>query len=329
MIDTLDQIIEDAKSFCVGSETIDVVENKLRDGYLLETPEDLHKYVESYLAKINGKCVVLLSGGEDSSYLLHQAVAVLGKGQVSAIMAKTTGSSRDHKRAFKLCRYLDVQLTTLTPDRTEITEMAEKYRRKFGELSADPAQPIHNVLIEYITDRSPEAVILDGQFADTVLHSNPHNSLLLLLEKYPDQVKFGRTILSKINWVINNRRLKTVQRLLETTDKTGFIMRAARVVESDLARHKIERLIDSYGAQTVLSAMYYWGLTAVRERQKYKLIDANYLLPFDNEALFWYGSKNQQDLISILVRKKVIHNFLMCYYPRLFLIQNTRPFEAI
>ena len=229
----------------------------------------------------------------------------------------------------KLCSYLDVKLTTLTPKRSEILEMAEKYRNRFGELSADPAQPLHNLLVKYIIDRSPDAVILDGQFADTVLHSNPHNSLLLLLEKYPSQVRLGRTILSFTDSIINNRRLKTIQRLLKTTDETGFIMRAARVVESDSARCKIDELIASYGAQTVLSALYYWGLTAARERQKYKLIDANYVLPFDSEALFWYGSQNQRNLLSVFVRKRVIHNYLMRYYPKLFLVQNTRPFEAI
>jgi hypothetical protein len=174
------------------------------------------------------------------------------------------------------------------------------------------------------------AQILDGQFCDTVLHSNPHNTLLMAY-KWLGPAKLAapvfRRLFSGESGGRRTRRSATALKLVGAKCVAEFILRACQISVNDRNMAVARQLLSNYRSQTALTAVFFWVTTRYREREKYFLPENNYIIPFDSEELFWLASYSFERMVSWRIRKRPIHTYLAGKHPDLFRRQRTFPFE--
>lgn len=291
-----------------------------------------HRVVLTAVPKGAAKIGVMLSGGEDSSFLLDVVKRHRPEAEIRAFSAATRGNSADIARATTLCGRLGVQLRVLQPPHQELEYLEAEFSRRFGRPSRDPAQPIHNYVSLYVASDFPGALVIDGQFCDTVLHSNPHNTLLMAYGRIgPTRpvIPILKEIFSRSGASRRTQRLRTALELLEARSVEEYVLRACQVPDTDENMTVAKCLTSRFGAQTALTALFFWVTTKRREREKYLLPQLRYVIPFDSEELFWLSSYSFSRLVNMFIRKIPIHTYLVDRYPDLFRKQRTLPFEPV
>lgn len=277
------------------------------------------------------KVAVMLSGGEDSSFLLDVIRRSRPKVKLYAFSAATVGNGADIARARVLCNRLDVPLRIVKPQKGELSAVEAAFCNKFGRHSRDPAQAVHNYLSGVITAEVGDALVLDGQFCDTVLHSNPHNTLLLAYKRM-GSAKLAVPLANRLLLVRkaggrSGKRLLTALELLGEKSSEEFILRACGIAATSESLALARQLVLTFNEQTALTALFFWVTTRHRERDKYLLPLAEYVLPFDSQELFWLASYSFGLMTNMFIRKRPIHSYLVGKHPDLFNRQRTLPFE--
>lgn len=273
---------------------------------------------------------LLLSGGEDSAFMLCTLRNLLPNLQIHAFSAATKGNVSDIKRASFLCTQFECEHYIVTPDINSLENEIQRFLDLNGRLPQDPAQPLHSLLLKHSIELFPNNAVLDGQFCDTVLHSNPHNVLLAYyLKTLRVPAVFGRAsnLLPALNRTM--RRIRTSIHLFSSPTLAHFVLRSIRADEGPSSLSVTDDLIKSYGPQATLSALFFWTLIAERERDKYLSPRASMLLPFDSEKLFWLCAYSVENILIPPIRKAPIHYYLRDLMPEIFSRQATLPFEPI
>ena len=202
----------------------------------------------------------------------------------------------------------------------------KKFIASQGRPPNDLAQPVHNALYFEALDKHDCDIVVDGQFCDTVLLSDPQNHFLLWTEKYPTCVKFIAQLLRSLPLKKNSKlssRLLQVENLLWPTPIEKILKLIKVKNEDEEATRLIERLVGKFGIQLAFSICF---LLSIRERDKY-LLCPDLCSPFDDFNFAVISSLNLEQVLGFFVRKKPIRNICKKSFPSLFRFQNTLPFE--
>lgn len=272
---------------------------------------------------------LLCSGGEDSVYLLLILVKEL-KLKPKLLSYKTKNNLLDIERIKYISNDLGLKLYLYDKSNLNLCDAYIKFCKSQKRPPNDLAQPVHNALYFEAIKRHVSDIVIDGQFCDTVLLSNPQNHFLYWIERKPSIFKILVKILNFIPIKNKNKmksRLEYLQDLLKYSNSVDYIFKLIKLknFDNDLKAHT-ENLIKQHGTQLTLAIYFFYCLLEIRERDKY-LICPKLHSPFDDFSLAFLANKNIDQIIGFFVRKKPIRNLCKKYYPKLFRFQNTLPFE--
>jgi len=301
-----------------------------------DEPRELNDFIfEDIVSKLEARLVIgntiglLCSGGEDSIYLLMALVKGLGKSP-KLFCYETKNNYSDVKRLKNIADILDLELYLFNSDSLDRSAAYKIFIQSQERPPNDLAQPVHNALYFEAVENHNCDVVIDGQFCDTVLLSNPQNHFLLWMEKNPI---FIRSAIKFLNYLPLNESSKLSSRLSylqDLSDTSTPIERIFKLINLKNPNKDVitlaGRLVDECGTQLAFSICFFYCLLVVRERDKYLLCP--YLFsPFDDFSYAIVCSRNIDQVLGSFVRKKPIRNVCKKYFPSLFRLQNTLPFE--
>lgn len=312
-------------------KVIDQIKAKPKKNRIDIEKELLNSIVKSLNDKIlSEKNIGLMcSGGEDSIYLLIILVKYLFK-KPKLFCYETKNNQSDVRRLKKIATLYDLELNLFNSSNLGRKEAFEKFVASQRRVPNDLAQPVHNALYFEAVENHGCKIVVDGQFCDTVLLSNPQNHFLLWFEKYPLLLKTIVEILNLYPFKKSSKigsRLLYLRQLYRSDENIDIIFDFINLkyVDPDF-RSFTMKLVKEFGIQFVFSAYFFHFLLKARERDKY-LICPLVFSPFDN---FEYAEKvhfNINQVLGLIVRKKPIRSICIKYFPKLFRYQNTLPFE--
>ena len=272
---------------------------------------------------------LLCSGGEDSIYLLIILVKKL-KIKPKLLCYQTKNNFSDVQRIRKISVILNLELFLYNKHNLDRRYAYEKFVASQKRQPNDIAQPVHNALYFEAINKHNCDIVLDGQFCDTVMLSNPQNHFLYWMKKYPNML---RTIIKFLNFLPLNKdtkiksRLIKLKSLMDNNNPAMHILKLNNLEEPDNDLISLtEKLIKKFGVQLTFSIYFFYCLLFVRERDKY-LLCPNLFSPFDDFKFAILSTKNFEQVINNYTRKKPIRNLCKKTFPTLFQFQNTLPFE--
>lgn len=341
-----DSWVADHQQHCLALELdVELAKKRIADASIAverllasvsKEPSNLDEYIlEDIIRKldirlVNGNKIGLLcSGGEDSIYLLIALTRGLKK-IPKLFCYETKNNSSDVKRLKKIANILNLELYLFNADNLNRSSAYKIFVESQKRPPNDLAQPVHNALYFEAVENHDCDIVIDGQFCDTVLLSNPQNHFLLWMEKHPI---FMRLALNFLNYLPLSKssklssRLNYLQDLSDTSNSIERIYKLINLKNPDEEVIKLtEELLNKFGTQLTFSICFFYCLLAVRERDKY-LLCPNLFSPFDDFSFAIICSRNIDQVLGSLVRKKPIRNVCKQYFPGLFRLQNTLPFE--
>lgn len=279
---------------------------------------------------LNSKRLGLLcSGGEDSIYLLTILVKNL-EIKPKLFCYQTKNNISDIKRLKKIANIFNLKLFLYDKSNLNRYGAYKKFLECQKRKPNDIAQPVHNALYIQAVEKHHCDIVIDGQFCDTVLLSNPQNHFLFWAGKYPKFLKYSIRLLSFLPYHKDskiNSRLKYLNDLLSTFNPTEHIFKLINLQNPDKELiETTEALIKEFGIQLTFSMFFFYCLLTKRERDKY-LLCPKMLSPFDDFKLAILANANLEQVLGFFIRKKPIRNLCKKYFPKFFRFQNSLPFE--
>jgi len=279
---------------------------------------------------LNSKEISLLcSGGEDSIYLLMILVKELNI-KPKLICYKTKNNLSDVRRLEFISNNLNLDLYLYDKTNLDRYTSYDKFCISQGRPPNDIAQPVHNALYVIAKEIHKSDIVIDGQFCDTVLLSNPQNLFLLWIEKVPfifkSLIKLSNYLPLDKNKIFKSR-LKKLTNLLDYPNSVERIFKLINLenFDDELIKYT-ENLIKQYGVQLTFTIYFFFCLIELRERDKY-LLCPDLFSPFDDFKFAILANANIDQVLSLFIRKKPIRNLCRKYFSKLFRFQNTLPFE--
>ena len=243
---------------------------------------------------------------------------------------ETKNNSSDVKRLKKIANILNLELYLFGSDNLDISAAYKIFIETQKRPPNDLAQPVHNALYFEAVKNHGCDVVIDGQFCDTVRLSNPQNHFLLWIEKHPSLIRLAIEFLINLPLAKTSKfssRLSYLKDLSEASTSIERIFKLINLKNPDDDVISLTRgLVDKFGTQLTFSICFFYCLLAVRERDKY-LLCPDLFSPFDDFSLAILSSRNIRQVLGSFVRKKPIRSVCKKYFPSLFILQNTLPFE--
>ena len=272
---------------------------------------------------------LLCSGGEDSIYLLIILVNELNI-KPKLICYKTKNNSSDVRRLEFISKNLNLDLYLYDKTNLDRYTAYNKFCISQGRPPNDIAQPVHNALYIEAKEILKSDIVIDGQFCDTVLLSNPQNHFLLWTEKMPfifkSLIKLSNYLIFDKNKLFKSR-LKKLNNLLDYPNSVERVLKLINLEDFDDELIKYtEKIINQYGVQLTFSLYFFFCLLELRERDKY-LLCPDLFSPFDDFKFAILANENIDQVLSLFIRKKPIRNLCRKNFLKLFRVQNTLPFE--
>ena len=301
-----------------------------------ERVNDLHNSIlENIVSRLNLKLSgknnvgLLCSGGEDSIYLLIALVINLKK-RPKLFCYQSKNNASDVKRLKKIANKFKLELNLYNNSTLDLRSSYEKFIEEQGRAPNDLAQPVHNALYFEAVEKYNCDIVVDGQFCDTVLLSNPQNHVLLWLEKYPILIKLVGKILKFLPLNKNKKLYSRIRKVNDLIDCNSMAERILKFINVEYPDQKIvelvEALVKRYGNQLAFSICFYYCLLEKRERDKY-LQCPDLFSPFDDFYFAIISNENLGKVLGLFERKKPIRRICREKFPQLFRFQNTLPFE--
>ena len=281
--------------------------------------------------KIEGKTNIglLCSGGEDSVYLLIILVKYLNI-RPKLFCYESKNNKKDVIRLKKISYAYDLQLNIFGISNLDIENSYRLFIKNQSRPPNDMAQPVHNALYEEAIKNFNCDIVIDGQFCDTVLLSNPQNHFLLWYESYNFFLKQLIRVLNLIPFKENKKthqRIVFLNELFNSPDSVAVILRLVNFDEpDDFTIEYTRNLQGKIGTQLTFSVYFFSLLLSLRERDKYLQCPELYS-PFDDFRYAAYANHNIDQIIDLFIRKKPIRYMCKKHFPKLFKFQNTLPFE--
>jgi hypothetical protein len=293
-----------------------------------EIEKIIKKKLEVRLSNLN-KISLLCSGGEDSMYLLMILVKDL-KIKPKLLCYITKNNFSDIQRLKYISNDLGLEMHLYDRSNLDMRNAYAKFCESQKRAPNDIAQPVHNALYFKAIETHGSSIVIDGQFCDTVLLSNPQNHFLYWIENNP---LIFRVLVRLLNYLPLSKENKIKSRLGQLQDLlkySNFVEHIFHLInlknfDNDL-KFYTEDLIKQHGVQFTFSIFFFYCLLEIRERDKY-LLCPNLFSPFDDFKLAILTNKNIGQVLGPFIKKKPIRNLCKKYYPKLFRFQNTLPFE--
>jgi len=232
---------------------------------------------------------VLCGGGVDSNFLL--ALLCENFSNVSIISAETTNNSRDLESTAKLNMKLGRKWVRNRYSRERLALEASLFFEKHARIPNDQATPLVQCMLKEAQNLGAD-IVVDGQYADTVLFANPQNTLFSKIGKIPGFFApsyLGSTkepasklkLLSALLFVNPALKMMILSRLHFNSEIYDFLTELSKFKSND--------------ANLIFQLLFWFGLLKTRERDKYKLAEKNFVFsPFDDIDILLSASKNQR-----------------------------------
>ena len=243
---------------------------------------------------------ILAGGGLDSNFLIALAIK---HSLDPIILSASTGKNTKHLETLKkVSRKYDFKHIIYTPSDSELEVQLSRFIQLEHRMPNDPVTPLVMHLCEKAKQEGAQ-IVMDGQFADTVLFANPQNFLLKILMSLPSlDLGFGSQFLHKISM-----RQAQVFGLIFTNivEQLQFL---SRVELTFAQKNQISVWIEHerINPQWILQGLFWTVLMPQRERDKYTCASLPIKSPFDrvdllcssmqqirieNQSLFGYSRK--------------------------------------
>jgi hypothetical protein len=297
---------------------------------------DMRSYLlKDLLLKIKNKIKdknnvgLLCSGGEDSIFLLILFIKYLNI-KPKLFCYESKNNKKDVLRLKKISKLHEVELNIFDITNLDIEGSYKLFLEKQLRPPNDIAQPVHNALYQEAVNKFNCDIVIDGQFCDTVLLSNPQNHFLLWYERYnfllKNIIRIANLIPLKESKKIR-QRIIFLNELINSSDTSAIILRLVNITKSDDFINDFTRNLQrKIGTQLTFSVYFFSLLLSLRERDKYLLCPKLYS-PFDDFEYAAYSNHNLNQMIDLFTRKKPIRFLCKKHFPKMFRFQNTLPFE--
>ena len=294
----------------------------------LSRPKRITNLSEHIYQRLNvpkSQHMTVLSGGGIDANFLFLLLKRKGHNNLAIISGLTKSNELELTKLSKMCEDLDCEYHQIEPRPEDLLGQIEKFTENVGREPRDVAQPIMNYLCEYARHKSPETILIDGQFADTNLFANPQNLYWKLTRP------FGFVASIRFLKFIYNIKSKFLQRILasflDSNMKVMFLcsLEATDEIFQNLVSHRDS--LKNNDEELIFQLYFRYVLLHNRELDKYKLIK-NYISPFDDENLF-IEMYHSHSLFELIFKKKwMIKDYIREYFPMYLRYSKSRSFEA-
>lgn len=275
------------------------------------------------------RLVILTSGGADSAYLLSLVCRRVPHIDVFAYLGVTANNTPESEVAEQLCERLGVKLVKVIPNTTDLELQLKLFHEKTGRYPHDVAQPLHNYLVQTARRDIGRCLVIDGQYADTLMFANPQNIFVDFWYALTFGGKFSKLIPSRLR-----QRIKLVSRRFEMLDPvrsvihdaTSIVIWLCRLEGTEKNREVIDSLLQSYPVKLVLQVVFLHVLLRFRESDKYVLPEDT-VSPFYSELLLADAWHNRYQYNWVFDRKRPIKYSLKMHHPDLYAGLRRRSFE--
>ena len=289
---------------------------------------DLHKYIGDKLVDTVGQkpITIFAGGGLDSNYLLLRCISIFGSNRITVQCALTKSNSEEVCNLNELCIKENVNINIYSPTEKDIEYQISRFQSKFSRLPNDVAQPLLNHLARESIKQDISSIMLDGQYADTFMFSNPQN----LYWRATKLLSFVDSIWAAKNIVKNNSKLWRffAFSFFKPAYKIAFLCNIAIERESILY---IESICNHYKGvldNELIFQTFFSGVTlAYRESDKY-LLHADIISPFKSDDLFLDACRNRGKYRGVWEKKIPLRRYINDYYPSYKAHSKTRSFEG-
>lgn len=257
------------------SETlISSLKNSAMNFPIIENAFDsVHRGTLEKLGKLPQNIGILCGGGVDSTYLL--VACSLLKKNITAISSISDGNEKSLQQIDAFCLPRGhVHIKRIISDDTYSRRAAE-FEEMHGRAPRDPVAPVVSEL-SHVAKEHSVSILVDGQYADTVLFQNPQNKLFKstwFLPKIPSRIR-------NINETHDySKKIQLFTYLsLSLSDKILYLCRI-EITEASTAL--VEHLLSQFDANMVLQLIFWHALLNYRERDKYKCVYTPVYSPFE------------------------------------------------
>jgi hypothetical protein len=272
--------------------------------------------VKERLSKLSSvdSFTVLASGGADSSYLLYFVRNLYPSVAITAISALTKNNSKELNFLAAVCKTQKIDLIVATPTEERLIQQLRAFESKASRLPNDCVQPLHNYLVMLADRLNPGSVILDGQYADTLMFANPQNIFfdVWLLTKL-----YRVDLISKLAFRFLDNSPGLMPGQTSTRDFFKSTCLSAPEVIAWLCRlstdhsviGQIQKGLKDFPARLLFQSIFYTILLEYREKDKYFLAP-HVVTPFNDMRLMVDAWHYKSFYSGISIRKKPIWDYL-------------------
>lgn len=288
---------------------------------------DIDKFILSEIqSQLNKKKYtkinVLCGGGVDSNYLLILLAKNFQSIEIGAVCGLTKSNYIDLKSTRAICDKYNLNYKEHSISKSELEQSLIDFYEVNKRLPNDVAAPIINVLIKKAKSVDEDVLIVDGQYADTVLFANPQNTFFRLTEKislieFNTQSSYFKNKIHKLNFYLK----------LMLSNKESKIRSLCRLNNSPEINKYLLKSLKQFNAELVLQAVFFKILIEYREKDKYLLSD-NVFSPFYSDELLLHSYKVNTSLFSLYNKKKHLREFVKTNCPEAYKYMKSRTFES-
>ena len=275
---------------------------------------------------------VLASGGADSTFLLSLIAKHFPNNDLVAYFGKTANNSSEFEAVRMLCNELGARVSILTPSLAGLERQLALFYDVNDRYPNDIAQPLHNLIVSTIRSDNCSAIIVDGQYADTLMFANPQNMFFSWWQHTANNPIIKKVIrtLGLMNFISLRPGQSDLRDLLGAgfADEASLIAWICRIDPSVKVRDSLKALLHVYSSEVVMQVVFYKVLLHFREKDKYSLCP-ELISPFNDIKLMVDAWRRPKLYNSLFMRKIPIWTYIKAAHPDIAGLVKRRSFEAI
>lgn len=223
---------------------------------------------------------LLGGGGTDSTYALA-ILTRLGFKNIKVISYRTQNNTASLEFLDDVCSKYNYEHHILTDNKLKLETQYLKFVSAQSRMPRDIAAPVQQSLFQYLNEIGVDLMI-DGQYADSVLNMNPQDAFLAVNLKIRKHYFVSATIsmavrsIIEANKVLKNRTIiKNYKKLwyLDSKCSTEMILKLARVESSRRTCALVEEASGRLGISEIYKKLFQNCLLRYREKDKYLLTE--------------------------------------------------------
>lgn len=268
---------------------------------------------------------VMAGGGVDSNFLIILSRLIFSEKKIFVVCGRTKSNENDLKSTYLICEKFNVDFYSYRINKEDKEAAIYDFVRCQGRYPNDVVMPLMCSLIKKAYEVDCDCQIMDGQFADTVLFSNPQNLAFDFVKGIEVKQSLLRSFLMFAGNNLMNDKINVILRLM-TLGIADKIIYLTRLQGTERVANMINFMIGKYSPELVLQSVFYKILINYRERDKY-VLNGEVISPFDDNDIFVYSYLNLRRRNVFKPKKKVLKDFIKCHCPESVSMMRSRSFE--